>query len=169
MRGQATLGPPIWPCSAWGLPCPLRFRRSGALLPHPFTLTPGLSGAVCSLRHFPSRCRGRALPGMPSVVESGPSSETEASANARLLQPRLAYHLLVTLIVATGPPAKFRIPDFEFWIYQPNFGTGFCFTMPSGPSERIQPCWHSISLREEDWGVADDGQGQVGPPTQVMA
>ena len=93
MRGQATLGPPIWPCSAWGLPCPLRFRRSGALLPHPFTLTPGLSGAVYSLRHFPSRCRGRALPGMPSVVESGPSSETEVSADARLLQPASGYHL----------------------------------------------------------------------------
>ena len=90
MRGQATLGPPIWPCSAWGLPCPLRFRRSGALLPHPFTLTPGLSGAVYSLWHFPSRCRGRALPGMPSVVESGPSSDTEVSADARLLQPRQA-------------------------------------------------------------------------------
>jgi len=90
IRGQATLGPPIRPCSAWGLPCPLRFRRGGALLPHPFTLTPGLSGAVYSLRHFPSRCRGRALPGMPSVVESGPSSETEVSANARLLQPRQA-------------------------------------------------------------------------------
>jgi len=44
IRGQATLGPPIRPCSAWGLPCPLRFRRGGALLPHPFTLTPGLTG-----------------------------------------------------------------------------------------------------------------------------
>jgi len=44
MRGQTTLGPPIRPCSAWGLPCPLRFRRGGALLPHPFTLTPGLTG-----------------------------------------------------------------------------------------------------------------------------
>jgi len=31
--------PPIWPCSGWGLPC-LRCRhRSGALLPHLFTLT----------------------------------------------------------------------------------------------------------------------------------
>ena len=95
MRGQATLGPPIRPCSAWGLPCPLRFRRGGALLPHPFTLTPVLSGAVYSLRHFPSRCHGRALPGMPPVVESGPSSETGVSADARLLQPRQGYHLVV--------------------------------------------------------------------------
>jgi len=87
--GTGTLGPPIRPCSAWGLPCPLRFRRGGALLPHPFTLTPGLSGAVYSLRHFPSRCHGRALPGMPPAMESGPSSETEVPADARLLQPAL--------------------------------------------------------------------------------
>ena len=44
VRGQASLGPPIRSCSAWGLPCPLRLRRGGALLPHPFTLTPGRPG-----------------------------------------------------------------------------------------------------------------------------
>ncbi len=31
--------PPIWPCSGWGLPCHLRYRKRGALLPHLFTLT----------------------------------------------------------------------------------------------------------------------------------
>src|SRR5215813_8195356 len=36
--GTGTLHPPIWPCSAWGLPCPRRCRRGGALLPHLFTL-----------------------------------------------------------------------------------------------------------------------------------
>jgi len=44
------------------------------------------SRAVCSLRHFPSRYRGRALPGMPPVAESGPSSRAYAPADARLLQ-----------------------------------------------------------------------------------
>ena len=34
---------PIWSCSVWGLPCPRRYRRSGALLPHHFTLTPALN------------------------------------------------------------------------------------------------------------------------------
>ena len=29
---------PIWPCSRRGLPCHRRYRRRGALLPHPFTL-----------------------------------------------------------------------------------------------------------------------------------
>ncbi len=32
------LSPPIWPCSVWGLPCPRCRHRSGALLPHLFTL-----------------------------------------------------------------------------------------------------------------------------------
>src|SRR5579859_3733805 len=30
---------PIWSCSVWGLPCLLPYDRSGALLPHLFTLT----------------------------------------------------------------------------------------------------------------------------------
>ena len=74
MRGQATLDPPIWPCSAWGLPCLLRFRRSGALLPHPFTLTPGRSGGGLL-----SAALSLALP-RPGITrhaacqESGPSS-----------------------------------------------------------------------------------------------
>jgi hypothetical protein len=33
---------PIWSCSVWGLPCLRRYRRSGALLPHLFTLTFGI-------------------------------------------------------------------------------------------------------------------------------
>ena len=69
---------PIWSCSVWGLPCPRRYRRSGALLPHLFTLTPartgrpgepvgsfrvvlnrrederGVAEAVCFLWHWPS-------------------------------------------------------------------------------------------------------------------
>jgi len=32
---------PIRSCSRWGLPCRLRCRRRGALLPHPFTLARG--------------------------------------------------------------------------------------------------------------------------------
>ena len=30
---------PIWSCSVWGLPCLRLYSRSGALLPHLFTLT----------------------------------------------------------------------------------------------------------------------------------
>jgi hypothetical protein len=60
--GPGTLGPtrtsraaPIRSCSRWGLPCRLRCRRRGALLPHRFTLA--VAGcparAVSSLWHFP--------------------------------------------------------------------------------------------------------------------
>jgi hypothetical protein len=50
---------PIRFCSRWGLPCRLRCRKRGALLPHRFTLTastlPRRAGAaaVCFLWHFP--------------------------------------------------------------------------------------------------------------------
>jgi len=50
---------PIWSCSRWGLPCRLRCRSRGGLLPHRFTLAcrirPKGRGrpAVCSLWHFP--------------------------------------------------------------------------------------------------------------------
>jgi hypothetical protein len=48
---------PIWSCSVWGLPCLRRYRRSGALLPHLFTLTCSSreQRAVSSLWHWPSR------------------------------------------------------------------------------------------------------------------
>ena len=48
---------PIRSCSRWGLPCHRRYRRRGALLPHPFTLTRGRTKpgpeAVCFLWHCP--------------------------------------------------------------------------------------------------------------------
>ena len=45
---------PIWSCSGWGLPCRFRYRKRGALLPHPFTLTSrGWRFAFC--------CTGRRL------------------------------------------------------------------------------------------------------------
>ncbi len=36
---EAATFPPIWSCSVWGLPCLRPYSRSGALLPHLFTLT----------------------------------------------------------------------------------------------------------------------------------
>src|SRR6266705_447489 len=46
---------PIRSCSRWGLPCRLRRRRRGALLPHRFTLAAGFSprGGLRFLWHFP--------------------------------------------------------------------------------------------------------------------
>ena len=49
---------PIWSCSVWGLPCLRRYRRSGALLPHHFTLT--------TARDWPLRTNpSGAIPGRP--------------------------------------------------------------------------------------------------------
>lgn len=53
---------PIRSCSRRGLPCRLRCRRRGGLLPHPFTLTGLERSAVCFLWHCPSGHPGRALP-----------------------------------------------------------------------------------------------------------
>lgn len=62
----------MWPCSRWGLPCRLRHRRRGGLLPRRFTLSCRACfqtrPVVSSLLHFPSRSRDRALPG---IVLSG--------------------------------------------------------------------------------------------------
>ena len=54
-RGHcAGRAPPARSCSGWGLPCLLRHRRSGALLPHRFTLAAGCPTAVWFLWHFPA-------------------------------------------------------------------------------------------------------------------
>jgi len=37
-RPETAIAVPIWSCSRWGLPCHLRCRRRGALLPHHFNL-----------------------------------------------------------------------------------------------------------------------------------
>ena len=89
-RGRATLDPPIRPCSAWGLPCPLRYRTGGALLPHPFTLTPGRfrgQSALCGT--FP---RVAAAGCYPACCPSGVRTflcAPRAAADAHLLQPQL--------------------------------------------------------------------------------
>jgi hypothetical protein len=44
---------PIWSCSVWGLPCPLPYGSSGALLPHLFTLTPAGLAVQASLKALP--------------------------------------------------------------------------------------------------------------------
>src|SRR5262249_50413807 len=48
-RAARNYRPPIWSCSAWGFPCLRRRRRSGALLPHHFTLTRLAPGGIFSV------------------------------------------------------------------------------------------------------------------------
>jgi hypothetical protein len=54
-NGAGRSSPPIWSCSAWGLPCRPDRSRRGALLPHLFTLTRRRRRhrAVSFLWHFP--------------------------------------------------------------------------------------------------------------------
>ena len=64
-RPETAIAVPIWSCSRWGLPCRLRYRSRGALLPHPFNLArtnrrrfafccafPGVASAGC----YPAPC-----------------------------------------------------------------------------------------------------------------
>jgi hypothetical protein len=52
-EGQGERTVPIRSCSWRGLPCRPCYQARGGLLPHPFTLTPDESGAVCSLWRYP--------------------------------------------------------------------------------------------------------------------
>ncbi len=75
---------PMRSCSRWGLPCHRRYRRRGALLPHPFTLTTrgrnlragGLLSVALSLGSPP-----------PGVTRHRVSVEPGLSSNAPLPAP----------------------------------------------------------------------------------
>jgi len=100
---------PIWSCSRWGLPCRPCCQARGALLPHPFTLTPrrqkamrgGLLSVALSLGSPPpgvTRHRVSVEPGLSSPLkaerpsshlapaESGPSPPPRQEERPRLPQ-----------------------------------------------------------------------------------
>ena len=60
---RAAASPPIWSCSAWGLPCRPGCPRRGALLPHHFTLTPDTRGRYLFCGTFRRRPLAREPPG----------------------------------------------------------------------------------------------------------
>ncbi len=64
---------PIWSCSVWGLPCLRRYRRSGALLPHHFTLTTALE----------QQASWRASPANPGACPGSPSAAFEEPRGSR--------------------------------------------------------------------------------------
>src|SRR3954466_10718717 len=79
----ARVAVPIRFCSRCGLPCRLRCRKRGALLPHLFTLTPPEGEAVRSLWHCPwgpPRLRGDKTP--PDVIRHRMSMEPGLSSPA---------------------------------------------------------------------------------------
>jgi hypothetical protein len=101
LRCRRTPAAPIRFCSRWGFPCPPRYRRGGALLPHPFTLTPasrgGLLSVALSLGSPPpavSRHRISVEPGLSSGgIRQRPSSRLDRRvprADYRARQPYAA-------------------------------------------------------------------------------
>jgi hypothetical protein len=85
--GNRPCAVPIWSCSRWGLPCRLRCRTRGALLPHRFTLASDFSdrrfdfcGAIPGVApagRYPAPClRGARtfLPPSPCDEDARPSS-----------------------------------------------------------------------------------------------
>ncbi len=68
---------PIWSCSVWGLPCPVHYCASGALLPHLFTLT-------ATVEHLRLCGLAPALPSRPAQKRIGfrHSLQSKGSATA---------------------------------------------------------------------------------------
>ena len=69
--GRAAPTPTAWPCTGWGLPAATVARRTGALLPHRFTLACARRAgpsAVCSLLPCP---RGRPRLSRLSILPCG--------------------------------------------------------------------------------------------------
>lgn len=95
---------PIRSCSRWGLPCLLRYRRSGALLPHRFTLTfsavprfptgqnpeGGLFSVALSLRSpspVVNRHRSSVEPGLSSPLQSKAATVQPSGVRTLLPEP----------------------------------------------------------------------------------
>ncbi len=79
---------PIWPCTRWGFPCRVACASRGALLPHLFTLTPGLRRWRFNfLWHFP----WKSFPTFPPRVSPAkPELRGIAPGGVRTFLPRLA-------------------------------------------------------------------------------
>ena len=94
---------PTWSCSRWGLPCPRRCRRGGALLPPRFTLArrpahakvegPGGRSALCGTfpgvapaGRYPAQCSRGARTFLPRIA-AGAAVRPPATAS-QLIAPR---------------------------------------------------------------------------------
>ena len=90
LRCHRSPAAPIRFCSRWGFPCPLRYRRGGALLPHPFTLTTasrgGLLSVALSLGSPPPAVSRHRIPVEPGLSSGGfPPAAVQPSGSARCL------------------------------------------------------------------------------------
>ncbi|CAP57124.1 conserved protein [Gluconacetobacter diazotrophicus PA1 5] len=88
---------PIRSCSRWGLPCRLRYRTRGALLPHRFTLTRTISGEP--------ECRGG---GLFSVALSLGSPPPAVSRHRSSVEPGLSSTAWEIHATAAARPSGLR-------------------------------------------------------------
>src|SRR3954453_506085 len=133
--GLERLSAPVVPirlCSRWGLPCRPRRRVRGALLPHPFTLTPNgpgrrsgaASGAVCFLWHCPWGRPRRTLSGTvvpwspdfpPQAKRPGAAAraadERDVGLSAEQRQPPTAYRHCGLRPLTITPPGNKPMPQ----------------------------------------------------------
>jgi hypothetical protein len=113
---------PIRFCSRWGLPCRPRCRVRGALLPHPFTLTPRRTarpaGAVCSLWHCPwgrprRRLSGTVSPWSPDFPPRARGPERPPGRLIRRRDAPWAGARQGASATASDLPGDWAGPDFE--------------------------------------------------------
>ena len=105
--GRAAPTPTAWPCTGWGLPAATVARRTGALLPHRFTLACARRAgpsAVCSLlpcpRGRPRLSRLSILPcGAPTFLDRVPARRPCPAAVTRPTHQRVR-------VVPRGPAHK---------------------------------------------------------------
>lgn len=98
---------PIRFCSRWGLPCRLRCRRRGALLPHRFTRAE-MNPAVCFLWHFPWGCPRRTLSG--TVIPWSPDFPLRPPFDIGNSGHPASWHLAVRRFISLGQQhLQFRV------------------------------------------------------------
>ena len=128
--GRAAHFLPIWSCSVWGLPCLRRYRLSGALLPHLFTLTFASceARAVCSLWHWPSRGLDAAIPDVirHTALRSSDFPLPAALARHRQRPPGLPAVLMIPQCCGgLLPPSRIPQPPEDQGLFFEFFATFF--------------------------------------------
>ena len=146
---QNRLGPkprviPIWSCSRWGLPCRPCCQVRGALLPHPFTLTPasrsGLLSVALSLRS-PS----------PGVIRHRVSMEPGLSSSSRLPHcQRPPGQLAGAVVRESGKCVKPTIGDRPM---RPALSDGQAPKAEGSPD--VCPETHRSAVRPSNWPVVN--------------
>jgi hypothetical protein len=125
---MAPVSLPIWSCSVWGLPCLRHYCRSGALLPHLFTLT----------------CRSK------RYVFCGTSRPRDLKPASRTLSGTLPCGVRTFLprqpLLSQGLPAATARSSCQWLVYRENVFARSAFAISQQPALRPTSC-RSRSIR----------------------